>query len=113
MALSAVFVLLGARAQSAELASVLLAGGVGALYIAQSAFWAVSADVAGPWAGLVSGLMNMACQTGGALTAILTPALAQRFGWNTPFLVAGLLAVAGAAAWAAVNPERELHPETG
>jgi len=111
VALAAIFLALGARVESARLASVVLAGGVGALYLAQSSYWSVSADIAGPSAGLVSGLMNMGGQAGGALTATLTPILADHFGWAAPFLVAAGLCAAGAVAWAMVNPERELALE--
>jgi ACS family glucarate transporter-like MFS transporter len=38
-----------------RLAAVVLAGGAGALYFAQSAYWAISADIGGSSAGVVSG----------------------------------------------------------
>jgi len=47
------------------LASVVLAGGAGAIYLSQSAFWAVTADIAGKSAGTISGLMNTRGQIGG------------------------------------------------
>jgi len=92
------------------LASVVLAGGAGALYLSQSSFWAVSADIAGAFSGSVSGFMNMGAQLGGALTASLTPAIAQRYGWTASFLVAAVLCALGALAWLLVDPERSLVP---
>ncbi|HET7102519.1 MAG TPA: MFS transporter [Terracidiphilus sp.] len=106
--LTAALLVIGSRVASAPLAAMTLAAGAGVLYISQSAFWAVSADIAGHSAGVVSGVMNMGCQIGGALTASLTPWIAQRFGWTTSFLVAALLAVAGAIAWLGVDPESRL-----
>ncbi len=108
--LTSVFLTFGSQVQSARLASVVLAGGAGALYLSQSSFWSVTADIAAGSSGSVSGFMNMGNQFGGALTASLTPAIASRFGWTTSFCVAAGLAVLGAAAWLLVDPERALAP---
>lgn len=104
--LSAIFIGLAAQIASAELASLVLAGGAGALYLSQSSFWSVTADIGGRSAGLASGIMNAGGQLGGALTASLTPAIATHYGWNASFLVAAALCAGGAAAWLAVRPER-------
>ncbi|HMI50132.1 MAG TPA: MFS transporter [Candidatus Saccharimonadales bacterium] len=108
LGLTAILLVLGSRAESARLASVVLAGGAGALYLAQSSFWSVTADIAAGRSGSVSGFMNMGAQLGGALTASLTPAIAARYGWDTSFFVAAALAAAGAVAWLFVDPERTL-----
>lgn len=108
IALSAVFLALGTQAQDARLASIVLAGGAGALYLSQSSFWSVTADLAGRSAGSVSGVMNMGGQIGGAVTALLTPFLAKEFGWTVPFLAAAALSVVGSCAWLVVDPRREL-----
>jgi ACS family glucarate transporter-like MFS transporter len=100
---------LGAKVDSARLASVVLAGGAGALYLAQSSFWSVTADIAGSSSGSVSGFMNMGAQVGGAVTASLTPAIASRFGWTASFLVAAALCSLGAAAWTLIDPGRKLE----
>jgi ACS family glucarate transporter-like MFS transporter len=80
---------------------MVLAGGAGALYLAQSSFWSVTADIAGSASGAVSGVMNMGGQFGSVVTASLTPWIAGRFGWTASFLVAAGLCAAGALAWAA------------
>ena len=103
-----VFIAFGSQVQSARLASIVLAGGAGALYLAQSSFWSVTADLAGTSSGSVSGFMNMGNQTGAALTASLTPWIAARFGWTTSFLVAAALCLVGAASWLFVDPSRHL-----
>jgi MFS transporter, ACS family, glucarate transporter len=104
LALTAVFLVVGSHADGARAASLILAGGAGALYISQSSFWAVSADIAGLRSGVVSGVMNMSGQIGGAVTASLTPWLAARFGWNAAFLFAAALALAGALLWLLIDP---------
>ena len=45
---------------------------------------------------------------GGAVTASLTPWVAQRFGWVTSFAIAAVLAVIGAICWMTVHPELPL-----
>jgi len=108
MGMTSLFLLLGSRVASARLASVVLAGGAGALYLSQSSFWSVTADIGAGSSGSVSGLMNMGAQLGGAVTASLTPAIAARYSWSASFYVAAILAGLGAIAWLMVNPERSL-----
>jgi len=105
---AAVLLVLGSRAASARFASLVLASGAGALYLAQSSYWSVSADMAGSRAGSTSGFMNMGAQLGGAVTAVLTPMIATYFGWSYPFLVAATLSACGALLWMAVDPSRNL-----
>ena len=99
MTLTAVLLFIGSRAQSAQVAGLVLACGAGTLYIAQSSFWDVIADVGGEYASVTAGVKNMGAQIGGAVTASLTPVLAEHFGWHMPFYVAGALALAGALSW--------------
>jgi ACS family glucarate transporter-like MFS transporter len=106
--LAGAFLALGTQAVDARLATIVLAGGAGALYLSASSFWSVTADLGGDSAGTVSGIMNMANQTAGAITASLTPWIATQFGWTTSFLVAASMCVIGALAWLMVDPERKL-----
>jgi ACS family glucarate transporter-like MFS transporter len=108
IAVAGIFIAFGSQVQSARLASVVLAGGAGALYLSQSSFWSVTADLAGTSSGSVSGFMNMGNQIGAALTASLTPWIAARFGWTISFLVAAALCLLGAASWLVVDPSRHL-----
>ena len=78
------------------------------MYLSQSAYWAVTADIAGRSAGTASGLMNMVGQIGGAVTAIVTPMIAEAFGWTASFLVAAGLAALGSIAWLTVNPDEPI-----
>jgi len=106
--LAGIFLAFGSSAQSARVASVVLAGGAGALYLAQSSFWAVTADIGGKFSGSVSGFMNMGGMSGGAVTATLTPAIASWYGWKASFLFAAILCGVGAMAWLFVDPDRHL-----
>ena len=105
MALAALFIAVAMQVESAQLASLMLAGGAGGLYLSQSSFWSVSADIGGRSAGSVSGFMNMIGQFGGVTTASLTPWIARDWGWAASFLIAAVLCAGGALAWLAVEPE--------
>ncbi len=113
LALAGIFIAFGAGVQSARMASFVLAGGAGALYLSQSSFWSVTADIAGASSGSVSGFMNMGNQIGAAITASLTPWIAIRFGWRVSFLTAAALCLVGAASWLIVDPTGELFPAVG
>ena len=108
LALTAVLLVLGSQAETALTAEIVLASGAGVLYISQSCFWAVAADIAGEHVSVVSGMMNMGGQIGGAATASLTPFIASRLGWNFSFATAACIALAGAIAWTAIDPKRNL-----
>jgi MFS transporter, ACS family, glucarate transporter len=103
------FILLGTQVSGVGLATGTLASGVGALYLSQSSFWSVSADLGQEYAGSVSGVMNMGSQLGGALTSSLTPALAAQFGWTMSFVVAAVLCIVGGLLWLTVDPNEHLR----
>ncbi len=111
LTLACIFLVIGSRAESPALATVVLAGGAGALYLSQSSFWSVTADIAADSSGSVSGFMNMGAQFGGMVTTSLTPIIAARFGWNASFIVAAVMALIGASLWFVVNPEKGLETE--
>ena len=108
MILAAVFLVLGSRAENTRVAVAVLAGGAGALYLSQSSFWSVTADIGGRSSGAVSGFMNMGNQIGGMITASLTPWIAARLGWQAPFFVAAVLCLGGAVGWLFVDPLKRL-----
>jgi ACS family glucarate transporter-like MFS transporter len=107
-----VFVWSATSVADLRLAAVVLAGGAGALYFAQSAYWAISADIGGPSAGVVSGIMNMGQSLGAVLTATLTPVVAEAFGWTASFIVAAGVCFLGALAWMLIDPFHALTPRT-
>jgi MFS transporter, ACS family, glucarate transporter len=106
--LTGLLLLMGSRVHTPQLAGVILAAGAGALYLSQSTFWSVSVDIAGRSSGVFASLVNMSGQIGGAITASLTPWLAQRFNWTMPFTVSAALAFAGALSWLMVHPEQSM-----
>jgi ACS family glucarate transporter-like MFS transporter len=110
MLLASAFVALATQVADPRLASIVLAGGAGALYLAQSAYWALSADIGKESAGVVSGVMNMGAQIGGVVTASATAVVAHRFGWTASFLAAAVVCLVGALCWLRVDPHHQLSP---
>lgn len=113
IALAGIFIALGSQVRSARIASIVLAGGAGALYLSQSSFWSLTADLAGRSSGSVSGVMNTGNQIGAAITASLTPWIALHFGWTASFLVASVLCFLGAGCWLFVDPGKSLVAGNG
>lgn len=108
--LTGIFLLVGSRVDSAPLAVAVLALGGGAIYVSQSSFWSVTADIAGRHTGVVSGLMNVGCQVGGAITSSLTPWIAAQYGWVAAFGTGAVIVLVGTLAWAVVDPNRLIEP---
>lgn len=104
--LTGIFLLVGSRVDNVPLAVLTLALGGGAIYLSQSSFWSVTADIAGRHTGVVSGLMNVGCQIGGAITSSLTPWIAAEYGWAAAFGTGAVIVLVGTLAWAAVDPNR-------
>jgi ACS family glucarate transporter-like MFS transporter len=106
-----IFMAAGSQVSTAGSASVILAIGAGSLYIAQSSYWALCADFGKGSGGSLTGLVNMGGQTGSALTAIATPAIAAHYGWTASFLASAAFCVAGGVLWLFINPNCSLSPE--
>ena len=107
--LAGIILILGSHAQDAIVAALLLAGGVGVLYLGQAVYFAVAADIGGPYTGVVSGMVNMGGQIAGAATASLTPFFASRYGWEYAFYVAAGVVFVCIVPWLFVNPNRRLR----
>ncbi len=108
MVLASVFVAAATQVEDARFASLILAGGAGSLYVAQSAYWTLTANIGGKSSGIVSGVMNMGAQIGGVITASSTALIAQSFGWTASFLAASAVAFIGGLIWLLVDPHHSL-----
>ena len=112
MVLAAVFIAAATQVEDVRLAAAVLGLGSGALYLAQSAFWTLSADIGRRSAGAVSGAMNMGSQIGGVAVAMLTPLVANTLGWSVSFLFTAGVCLAGGLAWWWIDPDASLAPGT-
>jgi ACS family glucarate transporter-like MFS transporter len=109
LGLAGIILIIGGHAEDAVVASLLLAAGAGAIYLGQAVYYAVAADLGGPYAGIVSGMVSMCGQIAGAITASLTPFLATRYGWEYAFYVAAGVTFVCIIPWLFVNPTRGIY----
>ena len=106
--LSGLVLIAGGRAQDGVTAALLLAGAVGALYLGQAVYYAVAADLGGPFTGVVSGMVSMCGQIAGAATASLTPYFAAKYGWDHAFMIAAGVTFVCIIPWLLVRPDHRL-----
>ncbi|HWU56026.1 MAG TPA: MFS transporter, partial [Rhizomicrobium sp.] len=106
--LSGAILVIGGHTQNAVVAALLLAGAAGALYLGQAVYYAVAADLGGPFTGVISGMVSMCGQIAGAVTASLTPYFASKYGWDFAFTVAACVTSVCIIPWFLVRPDRRL-----
>jgi ACS family glucarate transporter-like MFS transporter len=106
LALSGVFLSLGARATNAYLAAIALALSTALVLSVEGPFWATMTEIAGARSGLAGGIMNTGSNVGGLVSPALTPVLAAAIGWESALHVAAALAVVAALLWLGIDP----HP---
>lgn len=99
-------VVAGAAVSDPTTAVILLSLGAGATYASMAAYWAACLDISAAHAGMASGFMNMGCNFGGVLSPILTPFIAEQYGWHTALYVAAAVAACGALFWIGLLPKR-------
>ena len=64
---------------------------------------------AGPYTGVISGMVSMCGQIAGAATATLTPFFASQYGWDYAFTVAAGVTFVCIIPWLFVNPKSRIH----
>ena len=87
-----------------------LAGGMAALGVAPA--WAVSLEIGGIHAGVVSGAMNMVGNLGGTLSPLVIGASLERYGsWQAPLVSVAVFYLAAAACWLAIDPADRIEQD--
>jgi sugar phosphate permease len=103
------FTMLAALSKSPNATVYFLTGAMFFLEMNIGPAWAVPMDVGGEFSGTVSGMMNMAGQSVGALSPTVFGFLASRGSWVAPFSVSAGLLFIGAAIWAFwIDPEQSV-----
>ena len=82
----------------------LLALAVGCCVATEGAFWATSIHMGGKQVGAACGIVNCGGNVGGMLAPIMTPLVAQRFGWTGALSFASFVVLIGMLAWLAIDP---------
>ena len=70
--------------------------------------WAIPLDVGGDFAGSVSAVMNMCGNMGGLISPVLIAYLADRYGWDVPFLLIAIFCVMAAILCLRIDATRKI-----
>lgn len=105
---SCLLLLVGSRLENPYHAIGLLALAAGCNSVAAVSSWALPNDLSDRHSGFVAGVLNTATNLGGALSPILTPVLAGRFGWVAALDFAALQMFSVGLLWLLVHPERRI-----
>jgi MFS transporter, ACS family, glucarate transporter len=105
---AAILAFAGVRVASAWLAVLLLSVGAALAWMNEGPIWAGMTELAAPIAGAAGGFLNTGGNFGGALSALLTPWIAEKLGWDVAFGTASLCAIAGAVLWIGFDPKRQM-----
>ncbi len=97
--LSSLCLFAGAWVENVTLAVGLMSLSLGFCAAADIVYWAAAIDASGEDAGAGCGIMNAGGNLGGFFAPIVTPWLAQMFGWTTGLYFGGLLALATVLVW--------------
>jgi ACS family glucarate transporter-like MFS transporter len=108
---SATLLAIGARVQNPYFAIALLAVAAGCNSVAAVTSWALPNDLSEHHSGAVAGILNTTTNLGGALSPVLTPFLAARFGWITAIDFAAGFMFCICLLWFFVHPERRIDSE--
>jgi predicted MFS family arabinose efflux permease len=85
----------------------------GGITFQQPIVFAVGLDIAGKYAGAVTGAMNTAAQVGSLVSSVMFGYLVNRHGnYNVPFIPMAILLFVGTLLWFKIDATRELIPET-
>jgi sugar phosphate permease len=111
LALAAVGILATTQVQSVGWLGVLLCLTFFGNDLSMGPAWAAATDKGGPYAGTLSGLMNMTASFTGAAAMTLVGWLFQAGYDQLPFVIFAISYVAGALAWLGVDVTHTLEPE--
>ena len=100
---AAVFLVLGARTPSAEVAALALTACTVLVLCTEGPFWATMTQLSGEQSGVAGGVMNFGSNLGGMVSPALTPWLAERIGWGSALSLTAGLAVLAALLWLGIR----------
>jgi ACS family glucarate transporter-like MFS transporter len=79
-----------------------------ALGATMNASWTICTDVAGKFAGTVTGWMNFCGNVVGATAPLITGWIVTKYGWQAAILATAAAGIIGAIIWAFVKPDLPL-----
>ncbi len=105
---SCLLLIIGSRTEDPYIAIGILALAAGCNSVAAVTSWAVPNDLSERYAGTLAGILNTCTNLGGALSPILTPYLANRYGWVAALDFAAAFMLTLGLLWLLVHPERRI-----
>lgn len=103
---AAVAIVPGVLANSAAIGLACLTVALAGLELTVPVAWALCLDLAGDFAGSVTGVMNTLGNLGGAMSAVMIGYLATHYGWTVPFIVCSAACVIAAVFATRIDPTR-------
>jgi len=101
----------GSRLSDPYHAIILLAMAAGCNGICAVTSWALPNDLSEHYSGSVAGVLNTATNLGGALSPILTPWVAQKYGWVAALDLAACMMLSVIFLWFRIHPERRIDTD--
>jgi ACS family glucarate transporter-like MFS transporter len=92
-------------------AVVILSLGAALTLAAEGPTWASMTEMSGASAGAATGFLNTGSNLGGFFSTLLTPWIADHFGWPAAFGVASFFSVAAAALWFGIDATHRIVSE--
>jgi sugar phosphate permease len=109
--IAGVAILPGVLVDNAAVGLACLTIALAGLELTVAVSWALCLDIAGDFAGSVTGVMNTLGNLGGAVSAVGIGYLATKFGWTVPFLVSSALCLLAAILATRIDPRRSAVAE--
>jgi MFS transporter, ACS family, glucarate transporter len=113
LSLSALCVFAVPAIDSASGVITLLALGFMFQDLGAASMWSVPADIGGRFTGTVGGWMNSAGCIAGMLSPLIAAKVSIAHGWNSLFLIFGVVYLLGALAWLRVDASASIQPAAG
>ena len=108
---SAACILIALSVEDVMSAMILLTLGYSAIQFALPNSWAVCLDVGRGYVGSVSGLMNTAGQTGGAIATAAIGLAIYTWGWDLSLYGVAAAYLIGSLFWLGIDPRKPVMPE--
>ena len=104
MGLSALFAVFGVAVSDPKLVVLLFSLALGSLGLCEGLFWTASTELGGRIGGTASAVLNTGGNLGGVIAPVLTPWLAESYGWTTAIGVACAICAIGGGLWMGIAP---------
>ena len=106
--LAAALLILGAVAQSATIAVILLSLCLACTQLTDAAYWAATIAVADRHASAAAGMLNTGGNIVGGFGALLVPLVVEAAGWVPAIATGSVFAIMGALAWLFIRADQPL-----